>query len=180
MFLYNYNNWKLAKYTQRSIDSAANSNMVRNIEMVGDDTLCCRAGRFSVQYLTELMQKKLIEIGERLFLQDIRQKNSLWDFGRQKGTQRVESGRGQVPAAVWTLLSRICPAQLLWNDLETAWGLGVVLPILWAVRGGWKRTETFTWFPRSLRSHRKHHRKKQNHCFIAKENIFKNSNSILS
>lgn len=121
-----------------------------------------RAGRLCVLYLTycnlQYYWKKKNQTEKMLrphfSLSPYRQKHSLCDFVCQPVTQRITPNYCQIPTAVWTLLSSICPAQLPWNDLETAWGLSIVHPILWTVRGGWQRTETFTWFPRlSLLQH---------------------------
>lgn len=65
---------------------------------------------------------------------------------RQKVTQRVTPDYRQIPAAVWTLFSSICPAHLPRNDLEAARGLGVVQAVFWTVRGGWQRKERATSF----------------------------------
>lgn len=67
---------------------------------------------------------------------------------RQKVTQCIIPDYCQIPAAVRALFSSIGPAQLPWNDLETAGGLFVQHPVFWTVRGGWRRTEAATSFPR--------------------------------
>lgn len=69
-------------------------------------------------------------------------KYSLCDFGWQQVTKWITPDYGQVPAALWALLSSVCPTQLSGDDLETVRGLGVVHTILWTVRGGWKWKET--------------------------------------
>ena len=75
--------------------------------------------------------------------------HSLCDFGCQQVAECIRPDDCQIPAAVRTLLSSIGPAQLPRDYLKTAWRLGVVHPVFWTVRGGWRRTDVWvTPFPR--------------------------------
>lgn len=78
-----------------------------------------------------------------------KKKDSLCDFMCQKAPQCVIPDDCQIPTAVWALFSSVGPAQLPWNDVETAGRLLVRHPVFWAVRGGWRRTQAATSVPTS-------------------------------
>lgn len=75
---------------------------------------------------------------------NVSEEHSLRDLGCQQDAQRVAPDYRQIPAAVWTLLASVRPAELARDDLEAARGLVVAHPVVWEVRAGWQRTETFT------------------------------------
>lgn len=69
----------------------------------------------------------------------------------QKVPQCVIPDDCQIPAAVGALFSSIGPAQLPWNDVETAGGLLVQHPVFWTESRGWQRTEDATSLPRCFK-----------------------------